>query len=96
MVSLKDYIENYTTVSIIDLLKDIDKDKVFVHSHYRSFPKRKQYNLLTFPEESSIPKDSPFTFIIKRFNTIISIYCKVIYNHLNLFMIISNERSLFY
>ena len=41
MVSLKDYIENHTTVSIIDLLKDIDKDKVFVHSHYRSFPKRK-------------------------------------------------------
>lgn len=41
MVSLKDYIENYTTVSIIDLLKDIDKDKVFIHSRYRSFPERK-------------------------------------------------------
>ena len=59
MISLKDYIENHTTVSIIDLLKDIDKDKVFVHSHYRSFPK-KQYILLTLPEESSIPKDSPY------------------------------------
>ena len=41
MVSLNDYIENHMTISIIDLLKDIDKDRVFVRSHYRSFPKRK-------------------------------------------------------
>ena len=40
MVSLKDFIENHITISIIDLLKDVDKDKVFVHSHYRSFPKK--------------------------------------------------------
>ena len=45
MVSLKDYIENHTTVSIIDLLKDIDKDKVFVHSHYSSIPKDSPFAL---------------------------------------------------
>jgi hypothetical protein len=41
MVSLNDYIENHMTISIIDLLKGIDKDRVFIRSHYRSFPKRK-------------------------------------------------------
>ena len=40
MVSLKDFIENHITISIIDLLNDIDKNRVFVHSHYRSFPKK--------------------------------------------------------
>lgn len=39
MVSLNDYIENHMTISIIDLLKDIDKDKVFVRSHSVNFQK---------------------------------------------------------
>ena len=41
MVSLKDYIENHLIKSIVDLLTYVDNDKVFVRSHYRSFPKRK-------------------------------------------------------
>ena len=40
MVSLKDFIENHITISIIDLLNDIGKNRVFVHSYYRSFPKK--------------------------------------------------------
>ena len=40
MVSLKDYIENHITTSIIDLFNVVDKDNVYVRSHYRSFPKK--------------------------------------------------------
>ena len=57
MVSLKDFIENHITISIIDLLNDIGKNRVFVHSYYRSFPKKNQFLLTS--EESSVPKDSP-------------------------------------
>lgn len=41
MVSIKDYIENHLTKSIVDLLTYVDNDKVFVRSHYRSFPRKR-------------------------------------------------------
>lgn len=41
MVSIKDYIEKHLTKSIVDLLTYVDNDKVFVRSHYRSFPKKR-------------------------------------------------------
>lgn len=41
MVSIKDYIENHLTKSIVDLLTYVDNDKVFIRSHYRSFPKKR-------------------------------------------------------
>ncbi len=41
MISLKDYLKNHITISIINLLNDIDTDKVYVRSHYRSFPKKR-------------------------------------------------------
>ena len=42
MVSLRNHIENNITISLVDFLKGINKEKVFVHSHYRSYPKRKR------------------------------------------------------
>lgn len=41
MENLKNHIENSITTSLVDFLKGINKDKVFVHSYYRSYPKRK-------------------------------------------------------
>lgn len=41
MVSLKDYIKNHITISIVNLLNYIDTDIVYVRSHYRSFPKKR-------------------------------------------------------
>lgn len=41
MVSLKDYIKNHITISIVNLLNYIDTDTVYVRSHYRSFPKKR-------------------------------------------------------
>lgn len=42
MESIKNHIENNITTSLVDFLKGINKEKVFVHSHYRSYPKRKR------------------------------------------------------
>ena len=41
MISLKDYLKNHITISIINLLNDIDTDKVYVRSHYCSVPKKR-------------------------------------------------------
>ena len=42
MENLRNHIENNITISLVDFLKGINKDKVFVHSYYRSYPKRKR------------------------------------------------------
>lgn len=41
ILNLKDYIKNNLRTSITDLFKnEVNKEKVRVRSHYRSFPKR--------------------------------------------------------